>query len=130
MEGGTAQEIAVEGQDGPPILRISPDGKWIAYIYLKVNSEKPQIAVMPASGGAPVHLFPLPEGTNAFRWSPDGKGVQFVLALNGAANIWEQPIAGGPRRQITNFPTGLIFDFAWSRDGKSCSSRKVKATQT
>ena len=65
-----------------------------------------------------MHLFPLPEGTNALRWSPDGKGVQFVLALNGAANIWEQPMAGGPRKQITNFPTGLIFDFAWSRDGK------------
>ena len=118
VEGGTAQEIAVEGQDGPPILRISPDGNWIAYVYRKVDSEQPQIAVSPATGGAPVHRFPLPEGTNALRWSPDGKGVQFVLALNGAANIWEQPVAGGPRKQITNFPTGLIFDFAWSRDGK------------
>ena len=40
VEGGTAQEIAVEGQDGPPILRISPDGNWIAYVYRKVNSEQ------------------------------------------------------------------------------------------
>ena len=86
-------------------------------MYLKSNSPR-QLAVMPAGGGAPVHLFPLPEGTNAFRWSPDGKGVQFVLAHNGAANIWEQPVAGGSRRQITNFSSGLIFDFSWSRDGK------------
>ena len=117
IEGGTPQEIAVEGQEGPPQLRISPDGNWIAYMYLKSNSPR-QLAVMPASGGAPTHLFPLPEGTNAFRWSPDGKGVQFVLAHNGAANIWEQPVAGGSRRQITNFSSGLIFDFSWSRDGK------------
>jgi hypothetical protein len=41
-----------------------------------------------------------------------------VLTRNGAANIWEQPIAGGPPRQITNFTSGLIFDFSWSRDGK------------
>jgi Tol biopolymer transport system component len=65
-----------------------------------------------------VHLFPLPEDTNPFRWLPDGKGVQFVITLNGAANIWEQPVAGGPRRQITNFTSGHIFDFDWSRDGK------------
>jgi len=36
----------------------------------------------------------------------------------GLANLWEQPVAGGPRRQITNFTSGLIFDFDWSRDGK------------
>ena len=119
IEGGSAQEIIIQGQEGPPQLRISPDGNWISYIYLKANSPgKEQIAVMPASGGEPVHLFPLPEGTSAFRWSPDGTGVQFVLTLNGAANIWEQPIAGGSRRRITNFLSGLIFDFAWSRDGK------------
>ena len=47
-----------------------------------------------------------------------GKGVQFILILNGAANIWEQPLTGGPRRQITNFTSGHIFDFDWSRDGK------------
>jgi serine/threonine protein kinase/Tol biopolymer transport system component len=119
IEGGTAQEILVQGQSGAPGLRISPDGKWIAYIYFESGSStKKQIAVMPVAGGPPVHLFPLPEGTNAYRWSPDGKGVQFVLALNGASNVWEQPLAGGARRQITNFPEGLIFDFAWSRDGK------------
>jgi eukaryotic-like serine/threonine-protein kinase len=119
IEGGTAQEIPVQGQEGPPQLRISPDGNWIAYVYLKSNSPgKEQLAVMPATGGAPVQLFPLPEGTNAFRWSPDGKGVQFVLTHNGAANIWEQPIAGGPRQQVTNFTSGAIFDFAWTREGK------------
>ena len=42
----------------------------------------------------------------------------WTITRNGAANIWEQPVAGGPRRQITNFTSGLIFDFDWSRDGK------------
>jgi Tol biopolymer transport system component len=118
IEGGTPTEISVAHQNGDPMLRISPDGKWIAYLYEEARPAKEQIAIIPSTGGAPVHLFPLPEDTNEFRWSPDGKGVQFVLKRDGAANLWEQPVAGGPRRQITNFTSGHIFDFDWSRDGK------------
>jgi eukaryotic-like serine/threonine-protein kinase len=118
IEGGTPTEISVTHQNGDPMLRISPDGNWIAYLYEEARPAQEQIAIIPATGGAPVHLFPLPEDTNEFRWSPDGKGVQFVLTHDGAANLWEQPVAGGPRRQITNFTSGLIFDFDWSRDGK------------
>jgi hypothetical protein len=44
--------------------------------------------------------------------------VGYVLTRKGVSNIWQQKISGGPPKQITNFPSGLIFDFAWSRDGK------------
>jgi serine/threonine protein kinase len=118
IEGGTPTEIAAPHQTGDPILRISPDGNWIAYLYEEARPAQEQIAIIPATGGTPVHLFPLPEDTNQFRWSPDGRGVQFVITRNGAANIWEQPVAGGPRRQVTNFTSGLIFDFDWSPGGK------------
>jgi serine/threonine protein kinase len=118
IEGGTPIEIPVAHQNGDPMLRISPDGNWIAYLYEEARPAQEQIAIIPASGGAPVHLFPLPEDTNEFRWSPDGKGVQFILTHEGAGNIWEQPVSGGPRRQVTNFTSGHIFDFDWSRDGK------------
>jgi hypothetical protein len=30
----------------------------------------------------------------------------------------EQLLTGGAPRQVTNFTSGLIFDFAWTRDGK------------
>jgi hypothetical protein len=36
----------------------------------------------------------------------------------GLTNIWEQPLAGGSPKQITNFTSGRIFDFNWSQDGK------------
>jgi Tol biopolymer transport system component len=51
-------------------------------------------------------------------WAPDGKGIRFGLTRNGAGNIWEQPLTGGAPQQLTKFPSGLIFDFASSRDGK------------
>ena len=128
IEGGTPTEIAASHQTGDPVLKISPDGNWITYLYEEARPAQEQIAIIPATGGTPVHLFPLPEDTNAFRWSPDGKGVQFVITRNGAANIWEQPLTGAARRQITNFTSGHIFDFDWSRDGKQLFLAKGEIT--
>ena len=52
-------------------------------------------------------------------WAPDGKALQFTLLHNGASNIWEQPLTGGPLKQVTNFTSDFIFDFKWTRDGKT-----------
>jgi Tol biopolymer transport system component len=41
-----------------------------------------------------------------------------VLTRNGVSNIWQQKLTGGPPKQITNFESGQIFDFDWSRDGR------------
>jgi hypothetical protein len=118
VEGGTPQEIA-----GYPAtsfgFTISPDGKWIGHVYTEGNPVPTlRCAVIPAAGGATTHAFPLPNGARGLHWSPDGKGLQFLLTRSGATNVWEQPLAGGPPRQITSFSAGLIFDFSWSRDGK------------
>lgn len=78
----------------------------------------PKIAVIPAAGGSPLHVFSQPSGAQGLRWSPDQKGVQYLLMKNGATNVWEQSLAGGAPRQITNFTSGSIFDFSWTRDGK------------
>ncbi len=40
-----------------------------------------------------------------------------MLTKKGAGNIWEQPLAGGDVRQVTNFTSGQIFGFNWT-DGK------------
>ena len=60
----------------------------------------------------------LPLGSERLRWAPSGKAIQYLLTRNGATNVWEQPLSGGEPRQVTNFPSGRIFDFAWSRDGR------------
>jgi eukaryotic-like serine/threonine-protein kinase len=118
IDGGAPVELVAPFPNGKPVPKISPDGNWIAYLYQQERPEaQQQIAIIPAAGGQPAHLFPLPEDTYQYRWSPDGKGVQFMLKRNGVTNIWEQPITGAPRRQITEFTSGDIFDFAWSHDG-------------
>jgi eukaryotic-like serine/threonine-protein kinase len=117
VEGGTPTHLAIA--PGGADTLISPDGKFIAYSF-EEGAPVPQlkIAVMPAAGGSPQYVFPTPSGASGFRWSPDGKALQFALTRNGAGNIWEQPLSGGDPHQFTHFPSGLIFDFSWSRDGK------------
>ena len=88
----------------------------------------PKFAVIPAEGGSPIHVFARPSGAATFHWSPDQKGLQYTLTRKGATNIWEQPLAGGPPRQVTNFTSGRIFDFAWSRDGKQLFLAKGDVT--
>jgi Tol biopolymer transport system component len=52
------------------------------------------------------------------RWALEGEAVEYALTRNGVSNIWQQKLSGGSPKQITNFESGLISDFEWSRDGK------------
>jgi Tol biopolymer transport system component len=74
--------------------------------------------VIPFGGGTPIYQLDWPGAAGAPLWAPDGKAIQYVLTREGVSNIWQQKLAGGPPKQITNFKSGLIFDFDWSRDGK------------
>jgi Tol biopolymer transport system component len=87
-----------------------------------------KLAVIPAAGGAPVNVFVRPIGTDKLHWSPDQKSIQYLLTRKGATNVWEQPLAGGPPRPVTDFISGHIFDFAWSRDGKQLLLAKGEQT--
>ncbi|HEY0701341.1 MAG TPA: protein kinase [Candidatus Acidoferrales bacterium] len=118
IEGGTPKVVATSamGIEG----KISPDGKWILTAYQE-GSPVPvgKYGVVPAEGGEPVHVFPKPPAASDMAWSPDGKAFEVIFTQNGASNIWEQPLAGGPPHPITNFTSGRIFGFAWSREGKN-----------
>ena len=82
----------------------------------------------PAEGGSPSHVLPLPTGADGLCWSPDQNGLQFLLTRKGATNVWEQQLKGGEPRQVTNFTSGRIFDFSWSRDGKQLYLAKGEHT--
>ncbi len=111
------------------VLAFSPDGKRIAYLAAPesavVNPSSPsgsqpnRLKVIAFDGGALLHQFDWP-GASAGepRWAPSGEAIDYVLTRNGVSNIWRQNLTGGTPKQITNFESGQIFDFDWSRDGK------------
>ena len=107
------------------VLAFSPDGKRVAYLAVPQNpssssgSQPNRLIIIAFDGGTLLREFDWP-GTSAGepRWAPAGGAIDYVLTRNGVSNIWRQDLAGGTPKQITNFESGQIFDFDWSRDGK------------
>jgi len=118
VEGGKETQLTDYLSQFPS---LSPDGKWIAFLDPR-DMKNLKIAVMSIDGGPPVKSFP-DTGWGSLRWSPDGRTIDYVDYRKGVGNIWAQPIAGGPPKQITHFNSGLIFDLAWSKNGDLALSR-------
>jgi Tol biopolymer transport system component len=109
-----------------PAIRptVSPDGKLVACQYSRglAPGEAPNLAILPIEGGEVIQRFKV--SLNQYRWAPDSKSILYIDHKDGIGNVWSQPIAGGPPKQLTQFTTGQMFSFDWSRDGKqSLTSR-------
>jgi len=52
------------------------------------------------------------------RWSPASDAIDFVDTRAGVSNVWRQPIEGGAPQQVTDFSSGVIFNFVWLPNGK------------
>ncbi|MGA9812676.1 MAG: protein kinase, partial [Terriglobales bacterium] len=117
-EGGDPVTLLTVPEGGNS-LRVSPDGTQLAFSYQEGNPvPMPKVAMVPIVGGPMHSISQVPLGARGLSWSPSGKALQYGLTRNGATNLWEQPVSGGPPRQITNFASDQIFGFAWSRDEK------------
>jgi WD40 repeat protein len=97
----------------------SPDGKWVAYEIADPN--RSGFGIVPASGGPPAKVFEVSHaslsGAAVMRWSPASDAIDFVDARAGVSNVWRQPIEGGAPRQVTDFSSGVIFNFVWLPNG-------------
>ncbi len=101
--------------------RISPDGRWIAYVHMSVdktaNEYRRHIWLAPTDGGEPLQLTRGGKDS-APRWSPDGKTLAFVSTRDEKAQIYLMPVGapGGEARALTQAPNGVCAP-AWSPDG-------------
>jgi serine/threonine protein kinase/Tol biopolymer transport system component len=104
---------------------ISPDGKLIAGYYWDAETRRDLLNVCSIDGGEPKQTFNLPPGDYEYiklRWTPDGKALTYT-GQGAVTNIWIQPLAGGPARQLTNFATDVIWDFDWTPDKRLILAR-------
>jgi Tol biopolymer transport system component len=122
-EAGTAiLKIPIDGGPGVTLEphngyapAVSPDGKMVVFASLEgtVPNFRPVWNVIPSGGGAPLyHLNADVRFASRFRFTPDGKSLAYVATERGVSNIWAQPLAGGAPKQLTDFKSDLIFDFA------------------
>ena len=119
ISGGDAKQVTTTASSWPA---ISPDGKSIACSWFDPTNNRIGIAVVPADGGKPSHVFDIPVnawmgGNNHHvRWR--GDGLAYVQNANGVSNIWLQPLDGSVPRQLTRFDDSQIFYFDWTADGR------------
>jgi Tol biopolymer transport system component/serine/threonine protein kinase len=97
---------------------VSPDGKLIACSYWIEQPGAPfVVALIPFDGGEPVKTLDFPN--TAVRWSTDGRSLVYIDTRDTVSNLWSQPIDGvGQPKQLTDWKSERIFEFAWSGDGK------------
>jgi Tol biopolymer transport system component len=100
---------------------ISPDNKTLATLtFVEGPPTRMAFSFAPLEGGKPHFLFEhVPASATWSLWSPDGKAIDYATLRKGAANVWRQPITGGPYQQITKFNTTVLSSFLWSRDAKN-----------
>jgi dipeptidyl aminopeptidase/acylaminoacyl peptidase len=105
----------------------SPDGKKIAFVSDRTGREfdegrNKDIWVIDAAGGSLTKISQSDEPDTSPRWSPDGKMIAFLSALQRRAHpkIWLAPSQGGvmPRLAVDNLdviPTAL----RWAEAGRA-----------
>ena len=148
LEGqGAAWRVPISGGEGKRltdyhawiVAGTSPVDGRIAIGVLDEKGPTPQrrFAIIPPDGGAPLKIFDFPTafGTIAgsyymqvVSWTADGKGLTYIENRDGVSNIWLQPVDGGSKRQLTNFKSDLIFNYAWSVDGKKLALSRGSQT--
>ena len=115
---------------GAPQFDISPDQKLLAMFVIKVDPSdaRKRIALVPLGVGPHPEvrwLDPDPRISSNPIFTPDGKALVYPVRKNGVDNLWQQPLAGGPGRQITNFDSDTIRIAQYSPDGKTLGVMRV-----
>jgi Tol biopolymer transport system component len=139
--GEPVRLFAKEGAPGSPAVRavpagffglaISPDGRWLAGSYKDSADGQYWLAVVSTDGSQSWRKVPSPPHKlppARVGWTPDGRALSYVSSAGGSANIWLQPIEGGPPRQLTRFAGEDIGRYAWSHDGRRLAVSCGKTT--
>jgi eukaryotic-like serine/threonine-protein kinase len=123
IEGGEPVQFTKEASSGPA---VSPDGTLVACWWWN----PPKIAVIPFGGGVPIRFIDaFPGAHSPIKWTSDGRALIYDATRNNISNIWSQPVAGGPPKQLTDFKSEKIEGFDWSRDDKLLVSRGFTARE-
>jgi len=124
---GSLSRVPIDGGEPLPLEGItvgagtphhSPDGKYMSYIDTSVNPSR--LAVLRADDATVRFYDAVDSGllNVGAIWTPDSRSLAYIAFNGKAANVWIQPIDGGPPRQFTDFTAGRIYRIAFSSDGK------------
>jgi len=106
--------------------QVSPDGSRVAFVRVTVNDKKEgyntSIWSVPMGGGEEPHQLTKGDHDSTPRWSPDGKYLLFLRAIEKdgkpeSPQLSILPMAGGDSFLFTDLPKGA-GNPVWSPEGK------------
>jgi Tol biopolymer transport system component/predicted Ser/Thr protein kinase len=120
LEGGEPVPLVDRTLTGSPPA-ISPDGTKVAVRFYDEDTDEMLTGIFQIEGGESTRTLELDDDgfRVSLRSSPGGDALDYVVYEEEAANIWSQPLDGGPPRRLTHFEAEHIDDFAWAPDGKT-----------
>jgi eukaryotic-like serine/threonine-protein kinase len=120
IEGGPAAPMLSDPKHSNFLQRVSPDGEHLAFVSFDIATFEKKLIIAAFHNNSVGEVEKsLPYSLiSAFSWSPDGKSFTY-LSGEGIPNLWRLSLDGAKPQPITDFKSGRIFNFTWSRDGKS-----------
>lgn len=101
------------------LFAISPDGRALASGALDNSNTITKLTLSPLAMDSPARVLDFPAWASLFiRWMPDSRGLTCIDRRGRGQNLVNFPFTGGPTKPLTAFPSGIIYYFDWSRDGK------------
>jgi eukaryotic-like serine/threonine-protein kinase len=115
IEGGSPETVVKHGVGA---FNLSPDGQEVVSFEVRELDHKLMLRIDNVETGkmaySDVDQRALP---GDLAYTPDGKGVLYVVREKGVDNLWLQPLDGQPHRQVTHFKKDRIFRFVLSPNG-------------
>jgi dipeptidyl aminopeptidase/acylaminoacyl peptidase len=110
-------------------VRISPNGKWIAYTVTHSDFKKDafltHVWIADPASGRKYQLTRGDKSAGNVAWSPDSRWLTFTSNRTGDKNqIFAIPPDGGEAVQLTKVESG-VTSFQWSPDSKSIAFTAV-----
>jgi serine/threonine protein kinase/Tol biopolymer transport system component len=133
LAGGLPQQLAdaLSNYNG---FAVSPDNKWLLIDSFAGsepgNIDEEYFQLLDFTTGKAVRRLPFDRHRSGPpRFTPEGKSFVYPVRELGIDNFFAQAIDGSPGHLISSFTaTDPIFDFAFSRDGKSLALIRSHST--
>jgi Tol biopolymer transport system component len=115
VEGGSPETVVKQSVGA---YSLSPDEKEIASFEVRELDHKLMLRIDDVETHKMAYSDVDPRVLpNDLSFTPDGKGVIYIVREKGVDNLWMQPLDGKLHRQLTHGKKHRIFRFVISLDG-------------
>jgi Tol biopolymer transport system component len=114
IDGGPAETILA---DGNTLFDVSPDGKMLLTLEVRDSDHRVVLTLESLEDKKVRKIEADPRSIPGYHFTPDSKGVAYLVREKGVDNLWVMPLDGAAPKQLTHFSSELIASFAFSPDG-------------